>query len=152
MLLDVLLLPLIPADLCHLHPIWPTGLPLNITHILWFLCNHNEWTHHTQTSHVPCNKCNAHFPYLRSSIQRICPDPRLFVTFCNKFISYGKLLAPHPTHRCRITLYRLLATAYSIYSQLPHLWAISSSHNLKICHAVMIGDPPHLAFHMQYIF
>jgi hypothetical protein len=44
------------------------------------------------------------------------------VFFRNKLISYGEeLLAPRPTPSRRTTPFRLSATAYSIYSQLPFI-------------------------------
>jgi hypothetical protein len=46
----------------------------------------------------------------------------------------------------RTTPYRLLATAYSIYSQLPSIpRGLPSIRNLRTCHATVTRDPPNMA-------
>jgi len=62
---------------------------------------------------------STRFP-LPKSLQRSHPIPKPCVIFRNKLIFYGVgLLAPLPTPSWRTIPYRLSATAYSIYSQLP---------------------------------
>jgi hypothetical protein len=57
-----------------------------------------------------------------SFIQRIRPGPGLFVTFRNKLIFFRRVVSPTPKPPSwRTTPFRLSATAYSIYSQLPSI-------------------------------
>jgi hypothetical protein len=73
---------------CHLYPIWPLVLPLNIIYVFIFVLQLSLAilsSTYVLDSHV-------HFSEFRSFTQRICPCLRPFVTFCNKIIFYGEEL------------------------------------------------------------
>jgi hypothetical protein len=72
-----------------------------------------------------------------------------FVTIKN---FYGEWLWPHAQPPSwRTTPYRLSATAYSIYSQLPSvLGRLPSIRNLRTRHAVVTRDSPNMARHNTY--
>jgi hypothetical protein len=89
--------------------------------------------------------CLGLFQLLRSC-QRIGPGARRFETFHNKSHFYSEgLLTPRSTPSWRTTPCRLLATAYSIYSQLPFVpRGLHSIRNLITRHAVVTRDPPNM--------
>jgi hypothetical protein len=94
-------------------------------------------------------------PYSQMLTTGLYPEPKEsvqvrgalkhFVTIKN---FYGEgLSAPHPTPQLRITSYRLSATVYSIYSQLPSVpGGLPSIRNLRTRHAVVTRDPPNVAY------
>jgi hypothetical protein len=86
------------------------------------------------------------------SFQRICPSPRPCVTFHKKLASYGdKLLSSPPSLQAgepQLVSCPWLLVQY-IFSYLPHLEAVSSTHNLRICHAVVTGT--HIMWNVQML-
>jgi hypothetical protein len=90
------------------------------------------------------------FPFLRSC-QRINPGPRRFETFRNskKFL---RGVGPHAQPPSwRTTPYRLSATVYSIYLQLPSVpGGLPSNRNLRRCHAVVTRDPLNMVTYRCY--
>jgi hypothetical protein len=71
---------------CHLRPIWPPVLPLNLTYIFIFLPP-LSWANLPYTDFLQSNtKSHVHFLSLTSFIQRIHPSPKPFVTFRNKLL------------------------------------------------------------------
>jgi hypothetical protein len=112
---------------CHLRPIWPLVLPLNLTYILRFLPP-LPWANlpytHFWTVQIPNL---IHFLSLRSFIQGIHPGPRLFEDFRNKLIFYGEeLLAPRQTPK--LGDHPLLAVRdylFNIFAATLHTWRLS---------------------------
>jgi hypothetical protein len=102
---------------CHLRPIWPPVLPLNLTYIVIYLpplpwANLPYYFQHSKY------QTHIHFLSLKSFIQGICPGPGFRVIFRNKLI-FLRLHTQTPswsTTNCRLS-----ATSYSIYSQLPFI-------------------------------
>jgi hypothetical protein len=114
---------------CHLHPIWPPVLPLNLTYILKFLPYYPERTCPIHTSDIPCTKSHVHFLSLRLFIQGICPSLGPILDFRNKLTFCGEeLLAPHPTPRLeehpllavRNCLFNIFAAAVQNWEVLFH--------------------------------
>jgi hypothetical protein len=110
--------------LCHLRPIWPPVLPLNLTYILRFLLP-LPWAN--LPYNIPSTKSHIHFISLRSFVHRIHPSLRLLENFFNKFIFYGEeLLAPRPTSK--LENHSLLAVhdcLFSIFAATLHSWRVS---------------------------
>jgi hypothetical protein len=67
------------------------------------------------------SRSHVHIPSLRSFIQRICPDPRLFMIFHNKLFYGEGWLAPCPAPKLGTTPCCLSMAAYSAYSQIPSI-------------------------------
>jgi hypothetical protein len=120
---------------CHLFPIWPPVLPLNLTYILIFLLQ-MWWVNLPYTD----------FLQTRLFIQRIRPGLRPFVTFRNKLIFLRWGVTPRSTPKWRPTLVGcpwLLIQYIRSYS--PYLEVIFSIRNLRTRHAMVTKDPPNMA-------
>jgi hypothetical protein len=131
---------------CHHPHIWPTGLPLNLTFIWIVPSKPSLGSHPMETSYVPCSKSHINILSLRSLIQRVCPGPRFFWTFCNKLVSlWWKVVSPVPYPQAGGTslvgCLRLLIHRIHSYSQLEDPYI----HNPRTCHAVVTRDPPNMA-------
>jgi hypothetical protein len=82
---------------------------------------------------LPCAQGPSSGPY---------PEPDPFWLFvANLFFCSEEFWAPRPTTKLEAHPLSAVATAYSVYSQLPYLEAISSICNLKTRHAVVTRDP-----------
>jgi hypothetical protein len=76
------------------------------------------------------------------------PPPRRIETFHNNKFFYGEGVLAQPAS-WRTTLFRLSATAYSIYSQLASVTGgLPSIHNLGTRHAVVTRDPLNMSGHV----
>jgi hypothetical protein len=105
----------------HPHPIWPVRMPLNLSYTLAIRCYSSLWTCQVETPNIPCSKSHIHTPS-PLSFQSIRPNPRSYVTFRNKLFYYGEeLLAPRSTPRLEDHPLSVVATAHSIYWQLPSI-------------------------------
>jgi hypothetical protein len=67
--------------------------------------------------------------------QRICPDPRLYVVFCNKhWVLWGGLLAPHPTPKLQDhPLSAVSDCLFNIFAVTLHIWRPSPLYATMPC-------------------
>jgi hypothetical protein len=71
-------------------------------------------------SDIPCTNSHVHFISFRTFIQGIRPGPRPLLNVRNKHIFYGEVLLAHAQPpKLEDHPLSAVATAYSIYSQLP---------------------------------
>jgi hypothetical protein len=125
---------------CHLRPIWPPVLPVNLTIFQYFFRHCPERTCPIHTSSIQSTNSHFHFLSLMSFIQGIRPDPRLLVIFRNKliFFRWGVVsLTPKPQAGGPpfIGCPRLLIQYIRSYH--PYLEGVSSIRNLRTRHAVV---------------
>jgi hypothetical protein len=105
---------------CHPSPIWHPVHPLSLTYtfptpLLPFLMNCL-----IEAPNMPRSKPHVLFPVLRSC-QRIHPGPTVCRILRNNFLGVGICYLPAQSPSWKATPFRLSATAYSIYWQLPSI-------------------------------
>jgi hypothetical protein len=128
---------------CHLRPIWPPVLPLNLTYISilipqlsWANLPYTYFWHSTFQISCPVSFAYAHYPKNQSMSEASCE-------FCNKIIFYGEeLLAPrpipkledHPLSAVHDCLFNIFAATFHIWKLFPpsatiYTWSTSTKQN-----------------------